>query len=143
MRVVFFTFLSIVLMTVDHQQKYLDDVRAVLSLLVYPIQLLVSLPDTMGHWAEENMVSRESLIEDNATLRSQNIFLKQQHQKLISLEVENMRLRHLLGASDKVSDKILTAEIDLSKTERTRRSWPFFRDRRIDAYDDLIRLNID
>jgi len=98
-------------MTVDHQQKYLDDVRAVLSLLVYPIQFLVTLPNTMGHWAEENMVSRDSLIENNASLRSQNIFLKQQNQKLISLEVENVRLRRLLEASDKVSDKILTAEL--------------------------------
>jgi len=111
MRVVFLTFLSIVLMTVDHQQKYLDGVRAALSLLVYPIHFIVTLPDAMGSWAEENMVSRDSLVENNTKLRSQNLFLKQQNQKLISLEVENMRLRRLLDASKKVSDKILTAEL--------------------------------
>lgn len=30
-------------------------------------------------------------------------------------------------------------EIDLTEIERTRRQWPFFRDRRIDAYDDINR----
>jgi N-carbamoylputrescine amidase len=30
-------------------------------------------------------------------------------------------------------------ECDLGKIERTRRNWPFLRDRRIDAYGDLTR----
>lgn len=34
---------------------------------------------------------------------------------------------------------LLTAEIDLSRTEAVRRAWPFLRDRRIDAYGDLTR----
>lgn len=34
-------------------------------------------------------------------------------------------------------------EIDLERTEQVRRWWPFFRDRRIDAYGDLIRRWID
>lgn len=32
---------------------------------------------------------------------------------------------------------VLVVEIDKSRTERVRRSWPFFRDRRIDAYPEL------
>ncbi|NQW28776.1 MAG: carbon-nitrogen hydrolase [Flammeovirgaceae bacterium] len=34
-------------------------------------------------------------------------------------------------------------EIDKSKTEKVRRIWPFFRDRRIDAYGDLTKRFID
>ena len=34
---------------------------------------------------------------------------------------------------------ILVAEIDLHRTERVRRLWPYLRDRRIDAYQDLLR----
>jgi N-carbamoylputrescine amidase len=30
-------------------------------------------------------------------------------------------------------------ECDLGKIERIRRNWPFLRDRRIDAYGDLVR----
>ncbi len=33
----------------------------------------------------------------------------------------------------------LFAEIDLDRTEDIRRIWPFFRDRRIDAFDDILK----
>ncbi len=36
-------------------------------------------------------------------------------------------------------EEVLTAEIDLARTETVRRGWPFLRDRRIDAYSDLLR----
>lgn len=35
-------------------------------------------------------------------------------------------------------EEVLTAEIDLARTETVRRAWPFLRDRRIDAYGDLL-----
>ena len=35
--------------------------------------------------------------------------------------------------------ELLTAEIDLARSENVRRIWPFLRDRRIDAYDDLLK----
>ena len=34
---------------------------------------------------------------------------------------------------------VLTVELDLSRSENVRRWWPFLRDRRIDAYQDLTR----
>jgi N-carbamoylputrescine amidase len=34
---------------------------------------------------------------------------------------------------------ILVADIDLAETGQLRTTWPFFRDRRIDAYDDLLK----
>jgi N-carbamoylputrescine amidase len=37
------------------------------------------------------------------------------------------------------SEEILVAECDLALIEETRRNWPFLRDRRIDAYGDLLR----
>ncbi len=33
----------------------------------------------------------------------------------------------------------LHAQVDLTRSERVRRIWPFLRDRRIDAYDDLLK----
>ncbi|NLO70931.1 MAG: carbon-nitrogen hydrolase [Porphyromonadaceae bacterium] len=36
-------------------------------------------------------------------------------------------------------DENLVFELDLKRTETVRRWWPFFRDRRIDAYDDLMK----
>jgi N-carbamoylputrescine amidase len=40
-------------------------------------------------------------------------------------------------------EEILIVEIDLAKVDQTRTHWPFFRDRRIDAYGDLTRRFID
>jgi N-carbamoylputrescine amidase len=39
--------------------------------------------------------------------------------------------------------EILLAEVDLPRSETVRRIWPFLRDRRIDAYQDLDRRYID
>ncbi len=42
----------------------------------------------------------------------------------------------LAGNSD---EEILIVEVDRKRTEAVRRMWPYFRDRRIDAYGDIIR----
>ena len=39
--------------------------------------------------------------------------------------------------------EILSAEIDLARSEHVRRIWPFLRDRRIDAYGDLLKRYVD
>jgi len=44
----------------------------------------------------------------------------------------------LIAQADE-NEQNLFAEIDLSKTEDLRRIWPFFRDRRIDAYKDILK----
>ena len=41
------------------------------------------------------------------------------------------------------ADEVLTAQIDMARTEVVRRNWPFLRDRRIDAYADLALLYRD
>lgn len=45
----------------------------------------------------------------------------------------------LLGCAVADEETVLTAEIDLERIETVRRNWPFLRDRRIDAYQDLLR----
>jgi len=49
----------------------------------------------------------------------------------------------LLAQAGIDAGEILHAEIDPSRTERVRRQWPFLRDRRIDAYEGLLRRYID
>jgi N-carbamoylputrescine amidase len=36
-------------------------------------------------------------------------------------------------------EAVLVAEIDLAEIDSSRAGWPFFRDRRVDAYADLTR----
>jgi N-carbamoylputrescine amidase len=40
-------------------------------------------------------------------------------------------------------EETLLAEIDLNMIEQVRRNWPFLRDRRIDAYEDIRSRFID
>lgn len=41
---------------------------------------------------------------------------------------------------EKEDESIKTLEIDLSKKDESRRVWPFFRDRRVDKYDSLLKV---
>ena len=45
----------------------------------------------------------------------------------------------IIARADASREETLIVECDLGKVERTRRNWPFLRDRRIDAYQDLTR----
>ncbi|MEQ8289253.1 MAG: carbon-nitrogen hydrolase [Gammaproteobacteria bacterium] len=45
------------------------------------------------------------------------------------------------AATDK--EEVIVSEIDLDKTEQVRRVWPYFRDRRIDAYAGILKRHID
>ena len=106
-----FVALSVVLMTMDHRQRHLESLRAGLSLVVYPLQMMVELPGAVYGWFSESLATRRQLQEENAGLRTQILMLKAQGQKLQSLEIENIRLRELLDSSFQVGQKILVAEL--------------------------------
>ena len=45
----------------------------------------------------------------------------------------------MLAEASREREEILFAEVDLERSETVRRIWPFLRDRRIDAYEDIIK----
>ena len=99
-------------MTVDHRYHNLNPLREGLSALVYPFKLLVDLPRATSGWFQESLSSRHELQEENASLRTKQLMLQTQLQKLESLEAENLRLRALLDASFEVGkQQMLIAEL--------------------------------
>jgi N-carbamoylputrescine amidase len=44
-----------------------------------------------------------------------------------------------LAEAGEVDAEVLVADVDLQRSEHVRRIWPFLRDRRIDAYQDLLK----
>jgi len=98
-------------MTVDHRTPYVNTIRASIAVLVYPIQYIVNFPANVGDWASDSFTRRKSLQEDNATLRTQNLILTTQLQKLNFIESENIHLRNLLESSKRVGERILIAEL--------------------------------
>lgn len=49
----------------------------------------------------------------------------------------------MLVHANESDDSVLTYTLERHRSERVRQIWPFFRDRRIDAYDELIKRFID
>jgi rod shape-determining protein MreC len=103
--------LSAVLMVMDHKYKSLESVRATLSMVIYPIQMLVEVPETVSEWFSESLATRRRLQEENDSLHTQLFMQKAQMQKLAALEAENMRLRELLDSSFEVGEKVIIAEL--------------------------------
>jgi rod shape-determining protein MreC len=110
-RLLLVTLVSVAMMVADHRGGHLKPLRAGLQAALYPLQLLVDLPVSSAQWLSENLSSRQSLIEENATLRAQQVLLKAQLQKFIALESENRRLRELLDSSFKLGERVLVAEL--------------------------------
>lgn len=98
-------------MTLDHRGQQLDSVRNLLATALYPLQYAVNVPVAGVHWAGEHLASRTALLEENRQLRQKQLVLESRLGRLNELEAENRRLRGLLGSSDKVSDRVLIAEL--------------------------------
>jgi N-carbamoylputrescine amidase len=45
----------------------------------------------------------------------------------------------ILAQASADAPEVMVMAIDRARTDRVRRNWPFFRDRRIDAYQDLLK----
>lgn len=111
MRVGILVILSLVTMTLDHRQQYLDSVRSALSTAIHPLRLAINLPFAFGDWASETLASRQSLLDENRQLKEKQLELEFRLQRLATLETENTRLRELMRSSSKVSEHILIAEL--------------------------------
>lgn len=102
---------SIVMMTIDHRQHHMENIRQLLSYFIYPIQIVVSLPSTTSDWWGESFSTRRVLEEENRTLKARQLLLETQLLKLEALESENYRLRELLDSSIDLKQPVLIAEL--------------------------------
>lgn len=111
-RLVVIGVLCLILMTIDHRNDTLQGFRSTVgSYLVYPMQYIVALPSRLLDWGDESVASQQSLSEENARLQDENLQLRAQQLKLLSLQQENSRLRELLRASSRVGEDVLIAEV--------------------------------
>ena len=109
-----FLLLSLVcfsLMILDHRDQHVERIRQALSVVVYPLQLLVDLP--FRGWAamRTNFATRESLAAENEELKRDRLNAEFRLQRLAALETENARLRELLDSQARVGSRALVAEI--------------------------------
>lgn len=102
---------ALILVAVESFTDWLDPVTSSLSQLSLPLEWVTSIPDRVGEWHEQFLVSRAELQERNAFLRQELLVYKGQLQRMAAISAENTRLRNLLNATEMLSDKVLVAEL--------------------------------
>ncbi|MDQ3268138.1 MAG: rod shape-determining protein MreC [Pseudomonadota bacterium] len=110
-RLVFFALLSLLLLFVDVRYRYLESIRSGLSVLLYPLQRLVTAPGKLWHEVDDFFVSHNSLIRDNAELRNKHTLDIAQLLQLQVLKAENQHLRNLLMVQQRADYPMQLAEI--------------------------------
>ena len=108
---IFFIALSISTMFVDQRFTHLESVRSGIAVVISPLRYLVSLPAMSGVWVTEWFSTHNNLVVENRKLRDEERLLNARMQKMEVLLAENTRLRQLLGASRKLSDEVIVAEL--------------------------------
>jgi len=99
------------LMILDHRDQHVERVREALSVVVYPLRLVVDLPFRGWDAIRTNFATREALVAENEQLKRDRLNSEFRLQRLAALETENARLRELLDSQARVGSRALIAEI--------------------------------
>ena len=103
---------SATMMVLDHREtEFLNRVRQVASIIVYPLQVGVDRPFATWRWARETFADRDALLSENDRLKNELRNYDVRLQRMDTLEAENDRLRAMLDSSQRVADRMLVAEI--------------------------------
>ncbi len=103
---------SATMMVLDHREtEFLNRVRQVASIIVYPLQVGVDRPFATWRWARETFANRDTLLSENDRLKNELRNYDVRLQRMDTLEAENDRLRAMLDSSQRVADRMLVAEI--------------------------------
>ena len=110
-RLFIFTLLSLVLLGADARLKYLDTVREVAAVIIYPLQRIAGAPFSIVERVSEFFTTQGSLQTENAQLAQQNLTQMAQLQQLAALKAENEHLRKLLGTRERLTPRTSLAEV--------------------------------
>lgn len=107
----FFCFLAIAFLVLDARTELLRPLRQQFLSFSTPLYWLTSLPGRVAEWGGDTVVSRESLLMENAALRTENFVLQQRLQQMAGLIAENSRLTELLNSSLSIEAEVLIARL--------------------------------
>ena len=95
----------------DKQLDRFASFRTALSLPIAPLQYAVSWPIEVFHDVKYALKNHHDLIKENQKLKADQLLLRSQLQRLISIESENNYLKALLQSARQVKGKTLIAEL--------------------------------
>jgi rod shape-determining protein MreC len=95
-RLTFFAFISLVLLVADARFRYLENIRATLSILLFPLQEAAAVPAALLGRAGEFFVTHAALYRENEQLKRERLLGGAESQRVRALEMENEHLRRLV-----------------------------------------------
>jgi len=110
-RLLFCSLLSVALLIADARYHYLDGIRQVAAVIIYPLQRLAGAPGAMFGRIGEFFVTQSALRTENARLMEKDLQNSAALQKYQALAAENVHLRELLAARQRSPESTITAEV--------------------------------
>ncbi len=97
-RYILLVILAIALMVADVRLKALRDFRTYLETALYPVLIIVNIPNLISQEVKVQFKSRAQLIEENERLSSENYMQRADLLRLRALENENEAMRRILNS---------------------------------------------
>jgi len=110
-RLFVFGFLALALIVLDARLRYLEPLRQIVSVLVYPLQVIASAPVAVAGRIGGFFVTQSALRGENTRLQRENLQGAAALQMLDALKSENAELRGLLSARGRIDQTSIAAEI--------------------------------
>ncbi len=98
-------------MAADHWLNGLGHARTAIAAVVYPAQHAAGAVAAYYRQFSSTLAVRDDLLEENETLRREQLLMRARLQRLDSLQAENQRLKTLMGAAAVVAGRTTAAEL--------------------------------
>lgn len=106
-----YALVALVLLVADARFRYLEQLRGVAAIVLYPLETVARLPAVLGARAADFFVTQAALYRDNETLKKERLLATEELQRLRATERENAQLRRLIAAAPAVPRSRTIAEI--------------------------------
>ena len=90
---------------------WLNNTRNRALAFVAPFYHITDIPRKLNEWGHARLISRDQLIQENESLRSDLLVHQRKLQQLAFLAAENTRLRQLLNSADTINQRVLVADL--------------------------------
>lgn len=91
--------LAMILMVADHRGGYLDQMRTTAGTVIGPLYRLAGAPARTTRSVFDHVSAQQALLDDNTALRRALLLANARLDRLAGVQVENERLRRLLGGT--------------------------------------------
>ena len=105
------TLASLAIATTYLYTDWFDSLKSKAADFSAPFYWVSDIPARAGDWADNGMMPRAKLLQENEALRTELLVHKRKLQKMASLVAENVRLRQLLNSAELLEDRVIIAEL--------------------------------